>query len=371
MQKHRALITSLFILSTTTLLAGSQAKPQQTEETSEPKDVTTQPKEMITPSVAPRAKHGAEITASADFIWWKTHIDGMEYGVTGINDAGSNVPNFTNTSKGHIHQPDFDFKQGFKLGLGLDFAHDGWDLFGEYTWLAGGDQKNSFSAKPGLGAASTLSVVDPHGQIAVLSTQKGSSKWEQHFNVLDLMLGRNFFISRYLTIRPSVGLKSAWIEEELKLDYSSTTVQFLSNGVISAKLLRKQNMWGLGARFGFDGVWHFVKNWGLYGNISVTALWSDFHVKSKTKTLAVPTPGSAAATTTNLNNRESIQNVMAVIETGLGVTYMTWFHHDKYQFQVQAGWEEQVWVNFNHFVETAVNGDLSLQGLTIKAGFIF
>lgn len=366
MQNLKTLIVSILTLSATSLIADVNTTPSQQQE------ATIQPDWIITPVVAPKVKDGVSAIISADFIWWKTHIGAMEYAISGINDIGANVPNYTNVSKGHTHQPDFDFKPGFKVGLGMDFAHDGWDLIAEYTWLQGGSQKNSFTSEEGVGSATSLNVVDPVGAIMIMSVESGRSTWKQSFNVVDLMLGRNFFVSRYLSLKPSVGLKSAWIDEKLNLGFITTPPAVAIDGVTSVKQQRKQDMWGLGIRLGLDGVWHFAKNWGLYGNIDATALWSDFHVRAKTKTVALLPPNQTSSiTTTNLNTEESIQEVMGVLEASLGLTYMTWFHRDEYQFQVQAGWEEQVWLNFNHFVENPKSGDLSLQGLTIKASFKF
>ncbi len=366
MKKLNGMLSSLVLLTATQSLVAEQTQPSRLEES------VTQPSKMITPTVAPQGKGGIHGIFSADFIWWKTHIEGMEYVTTGMNDAGGNVPHYTNVSKGNIHQADFDFKPGFKLGLGIDFAHDGWDLMAEYTWLQGGENENSFTSKPGKGAATTLSVVDPRGEVAIMSVQSGSSKWEQHFNVVDLMLERNFFVSRYLTLKPSIGLKTAWIEEEFKMHFKSSSVQFLSNGVSSAEQLRNQHMWGLGPRIGLDSVWHFCKHWGVYGNLEMTGLWSNFHTRAKTKTVANVLPaGNPVVTTTNLNTRESVQKIMPVLEGGIGLTYMTWYHNDHCMFQIQAGWETQVWLDFNHFVETTKGGNLSLQGLTLQVLFAF
>lgn len=310
--------------------------------------------------------------ATADFIWWKTHIGSMDYALSGINDAGTNVPNFTNVGKGTVFRPDFEFKPGFKVGFGLDFTHDGWDLFAEYTWLNGGEHKNSFTAKEGVGAASSFNVVGPTGIVEIMSVQSGSSKWKQNFNVIDLMLGKSIPVCRYLTLKPSFGLKTAWIHEKFIIDYLPTTVQFASSGRLSAQQKRFQNMWGIGARFGLDGVWRFTRNWGIFGNLDATALWSDFHLKAKTTTLTEVIPGvPPAIATTNLNNAFSIQQIMAVIETGIGLTFMTCFCDDQYQFLFRAGWEEQVWLNFNHFVENIKSGDLSLHGLTLRTELVF
>ncbi len=57
-----------------------------------------------------------------------------------------------------------------------------------------------------------------------------------------------------------------------------------------------------------------------------------------------------------------------MIEVGLGLTYMMFFHKDTSALTLSAGWEEQVWIGFNGGFP---GGNLSLQGFTFKAGYEF
>jgi hypothetical protein len=358
MKKHFYLFSSLFSMSMGLLNAQQQTNRQLPQ----PESVTTQPKGMITPAVAPRVRDGAGLIFTADFIWWKTNISGMEYATSGVVDDGNVfVPFGVSTKKGHVSQPNFDFEPGFKVGAGLDFAYDGWDLYANYTWLNGDTERNSISAHRGKGATTLFPVVTVFGDIFTSGITKETSKWRQHFNVVDLELGRNFFISRRLTLRPHFGLKSAWISEKWKLRYVDNDPTLIN----SQK--RKQTLWGIGTRAGLNTVWHFSRNWGVYGDIAATALWSDFHIKAKDK----ETDLLLAVSPTTLHTKEVITEVIPVFETGLGLTYMAWFDHEEYLFQVSAGWEEQVWLDFNHLVDFSRTGNLSVHGLTVKAGFAF
>ena len=50
---------------------------------------------------------------------------------------------------------------------------------------------------------------------------------------------------------------------------------------------------------------------------------------------------------------------------------MTWFYDEAYMLELKAGWEEQVWFNTNQFQSATAQGNLALQGFTMKAGFHF
>ena len=88
-------------------------------------------KNMITPDAAPHVTHWADPYITAEFIWWKVWEDNLDFAYTGVLAPGAS----TSPGKGHIYHPSFKFEPGFKVGAGLKFRHDGWDVYGNYTWL--------------------------------------------------------------------------------------------------------------------------------------------------------------------------------------------------------------------------------------------
>jgi len=326
--------------------------------------VTTLPDQSATPAVAPAVRNTLNVTTTADFIWWKTYLANMEYAWTGIVDEAS-VPRDANPSKGRIKAPDFHFAPGFKVGLGLTFKHDGWDLYSRYTWLNAHSHTHA-TAQPKTGLVSTFPFSATGASGFPYNT--ASVKWEQEFSVLDLELGRNFFISKRLTLRPHVGLKSDWIEEEFHEHYFLQ----VNTSILDTSVHRKENVWGIGIRGGLNSVWHFVKSFGLYGDITVTALWSDFHTSLKEH--FIEKTSNQSLDLDSVNTHQKIQQVMPVLETGLGFIYQHWFHQERHLFFAKAGWEGQIWFDYNQLIQppTAPKcGSLSFQGLTAEIGFTF
>jgi len=341
------------------LLLTSAVTNSETNETT-----VTQPEKerVITPIVAPQPKETAKIEATADFIWWKSYLGNMEYAWSGVFD-GVLVDTPNSASKGTIKAPDFSFAPGLKLGLGVVFLHDGWDLYANYTRLANQEEKNSIIGKQGVGLIGLFPPLVTNFSLEAI--KEATCTWEQSFNVLDLELGRNFFISRYLTLKPFFGLKFDWIEEEFHEKFFG---QPRSRGAL-IDVMRKERVWGIGIRAGLDTVWHFTRNWGLYGDFAITALWSDFHTIIKEQTINRVQDQVAA-----INSYEKIQQVTPVYEAGLGLIYMLWFNKDRYLFYSKIGWEEQVWVHYNQIIPPNFNvkaGNLSLHGLTAEVGFTF
>jgi hypothetical protein len=199
--------------------------------------------------------------------------------------------------------------------------------------------------------------------------------WKQKFNVLNLTLGRNFFISKYLTLKPHVGMNSAWITETYKIGYVPTPNSndprdpdgiFLTNIINHIEVEQKQSLWGIGLRGGIDTMWHINRSFAFYGDLSLTTFWGRFHVRNSDVVSE-----SVSGTYKTLNINYKVHTVIPVIETGFGLAYITWFNEDRLRLQVQLGWEHQIWTDFNYFTQGQGNGSLALQGMTLKGGLTF
>ncbi|MBS0604475.1 MAG: hypothetical protein JSS60_05490 [Verrucomicrobia bacterium] len=372
--KCGAYACGLFVLTMTSVSAESASN----EEPRKPKGVTTQPTRVITPPQAPKVPHGVNGFVTADFIYWRTTVDNYQYAASGVAIVGDDgVTPVPPHKRGETPSPGFDFQPGFKVGAGLKFAHDGWDLYANYTWLNPETFKDSLSSSSG----DIVGPADPYYGSPTLSKVK--DRFQQTFNVLDLELGRQFFLSKYLTLRPYFGLKSAWINQTQKNfltvfnnDTNGLGVNSFSvpNGETITNLIQKQKLesWGIGIRAGIAPVWYFIKNFGLYGNLAVSGMWTTFQNHSKTSfkgTITDPTTGAVSSVSgVTANIGRSFHTVTPVIELGLGLTYMAFFHQDAYALTVSAGWEEQMWIGFNGGFP---GGSMSQQGFTFKAGFEF
>jgi len=335
-----------------------------------PMGVTSQPTGVITPPVAPAVNHGADLFISADFIYWKAYQNGLEYANSAVT-ATPTSPAGT-LAQGDYATPKGKFQPGFKVGLGLEFEHDGWDLFAQYTWLAPTSKTTSTLAPTGANGLYPVvgsTVSDAFGGAAP-ALSSASAQFTMHYNVVDLEVGRNFFVSRYMTLRPHFGLKADWITQRLNVSQDFSTAQFTTT-YNSEQSNHKLKTWGLGIRCGLDPVWHFSRSWGMYGEFAFSALYSRFKNKG-TDTLYT----GAAQTGTSAqfaNGQQSYHGVTPVLELGLGLSYMGWFYDEAYMLEVKAGWEEQVWFLNNQLVTgtTSGSGNMSTQGFTMKVGFHF
>lgn len=326
---------------------------------------------VITPSVYPYVSNGSNTFASVDFIWWKSVIGGTGYAYTGSSDGSASTPVGTSVTSGYLKRPDYSFEPGCKLALGTHFHHDGWDVKAEWTFLSGPERENGTTAAFGEGGKTIIPITTgADGVVAPISFVHAKSEYKQDFNVIDAELGRNFFVSKYLSLRPHVGLKTAWLHTTMTYTFVPTTSTsdarlFGFDTVLAAYAKRQQHMWGIGLRGGIDSKWYMTKNWAIYGDLAFTTLWADFHVKSSDMLTE-----DIAGVYKSSRYYYSVQTVIPVIEAGVGLSYINWFCDNTYRIEVQAGWEEQVWLDYNYFQQQGF-GSLTTQGLTFKVGLTF
>ncbi len=322
---------------------------------------------VITPSVYPYISKGMNLTGSVAFIWWQSKVGNSGYAYSGTAD-GDLIPLGTSVSSGVLQNPDFGFEPGVKVGLGGHFDHDGWDLSAEYIYLPGSGE----NALNEIGEKTRIAITTGDGVVAPLSIIDASCDWTQNYNLINLELGRNFFISKYLTLRPHIGFNTAWISEKYSLAYAPVPTATdprlfgFGNNITNVAVTEKQSMWGIGIRGGIDTMWHFTRCWALYGDLALTSFWGRFHVKNScevTETLE--------GTYETLHLNYTTHTLVPVIETGLGLAYITWFNEDRLRMQVQLGWEQQIWTDFNYFTQGQGYGNLAIQGMTLKAGLTF
>ncbi len=378
---------ALGILSLSTAMVAADQTQQMDKNPPMPMGVTSQPTGVITPPVAPTVQNGADVFLTADFIYWKVNQEGLGYANTAYKPAASTtysqvVHGAKQYNAGSTYDP------GFKVGLGLQFEHDGWDLYAQYTWLSNGkkhDHVSNTDSTKFLWAESGY-IMDAADGVTAITLQHAGGTYQTNFNVVDLEMGRNFFVSRYMTLRPHFGLKGSFIHSRFNQHYTYTTAlpTTTANGVAFQTIWpaafkfetvkSAQRSYGIGIRAGLDPVWHFTRSWGMYGKLAVTAQYTYNRADVIDMAYLANANGSRnnSSGTQLIRAHNSCHQITPIIELGLGLTYMTWFYDESYMFDIQAGWEEQVWINYGKYLNaTSRDGNLSLQGFTLKFGFHF
>lgn len=314
---------------------------------------------MITPPVNPCVQ-GCDFSFGVEALYFRATEDSETVGF-GAPVAGTYPQNYS------LSNQQYDWSWGARASAGYAMDHDGWDFQAQWTWFrsthihdrtapAGGGFYSpvagvDFLSSPGLNIQST--ALNAHRRLLI--------------NMGDLDLGREFFISKWLVLRPHVGARGIWVERHLKvnavnitaipagLDANTNRITSLSKGSYNAG----------GMYIGLDTQWGFGDGWSLFGNLDQALVYgrNTFTVSEVDHTTTAPKYTRYTAT-----DRWNTVRGMTDIAIGLRWDYM--FGNDSYRLRLQAAWEEHIFSNLD-VTNFGSSGDLALTGASFKASFDF
>lgn len=323
---------------------------------------------MVNPSGRPQVRDGANLFFLADLLVWQAHENGLEYAVkTDASEPVASALNHSSTQNMH-----FDWNCGFRVGLGWNTPHDGWDLLVNWTWFQTKGSRNT-----NVDSDSNLVPVNTYQPAGATTLGFGSSqaRWRLHLNMIDLELGREFFVSKWMTLRPFISIRSAWVNQKASTLFTGSRPTVDQRG----SLMKGDNdFWGIGPRVGLNTQWGLGYGFSLVGNGGVSLLYGFFDIDSHQRQLF-----ASGASTQVVDNGDSVRVGRAISELALGLRYDVMFANDHCHFGIQAGWEQLMFFGqnqFRHFYGTSIDnagasfgnqGDLTVQGWTLAGRLDF
>lgn len=301
--------------------------------------------------VTPSARGCIETTGpylEAAYLYWRSSIEDLSV-TSDIQRQG------TLQIKETIKQIDYKYESGFKLGLGYNLSYDYWDIFANWTRLHTQPHSSWSSTSQTLNA----SLLAPFEGSGILGSNSVNSRWNLHFDTVDLELGRRLFLGRNLAIRPYAGLKGAWVTSRLNTSYAGINSSVFNSANVS---LKDRNQ-GIGLRFGMQGRWDLgCSNFAILANIAGAILWNN--IKTTNNTDEFLSNGSLALG--GGSKHAHYRTLKPLVECFIGLDWGSCFCK-KYYLGVSAGYEMQFWWDYNTFFVATRNTtmyDLKLHGLT-------
>jgi hypothetical protein len=292
-----------------------------------------------------------DVSLSADFIWWQPKEKGLDLAYLADSDVSTSVSN------GFVH-PGNDYKPGFKIGLGVNFEHDNWGMFAEYTWLHF-TQSKSYTRPD---STVTIHPMWNFGHGDTLTAVTGN--WKVGYDMIDLVMQRAYYNGTKLTYTPSLGLRGGWIKSKMSSVYTGT---YANNGKA------KDKTWLVGPKAGFDANYIFGAGFRMFGKAAAALLYQNFK-----------TSIDYYANTTLTNNIKCSHKGQLTpnAELGLGLGYGTYFSNRGFHFDIALSYDFECYWNQNNMrslldaSQTAVYGyykagDLFMHGLTVALKFDF
>ena len=303
-----------------------------------------------------------DIYSTASFTYWQAIQENMQLGtVTTTRTSGAITSSWNN-----LVQMDSKYKPGFQLGLGLNFDHDNWDGFAQYTWFRGTNQVTTTLN------TTNATTITPHwttGLVGATDTElfTGTESWRLHMDLLDMELARSGYKGLSLTFRPFFGFRAAWIRQHLGVLYTGTA----GTDPATLQLSEYTHSWGVGPRIGAYSNWLLGQGVRLYGNGSVDLLYTCYTKLAYRGADAIV--GGARFNT--LAPQDNVNSVRPHLDLEFGLGWGTYFDNNNWHIDLAAGYGFQVFFNQNMFRQIPGDdipfGNLYIQGMTASARFDF
>jgi len=307
-------------------------------------------------------KKDCGVWVTGDVLLWKASEDDLDFAVKSSSRT---------LVKGHVVEPEFEWDWGFRLGLGYKLPHDQWDLYLNYTYVHGDAHKHVGAGDGAIygSYAAFFGIYPLPVPPATFYEDSAHSHWNMNLNMADLELGRNMIASKWLSLRPFIGLRGLVIQQDYNISYHGGSA-FLSD---TQKVGMTNDYWGVGLRMGLDTLWGLGHGFSIYGNGAAALLSGTFDVHQKNH--------MEKENLTRMNIHDDDHwNVVATAELALGLQWDHFFHQDRYHFGVNLGWEFNAFFNQNRIMRflsmqnpgafTRSNGDLTFQGLPLDCVLI-
>jgi len=260
----------------------------------------------------------------------------------------------------------FDWDFGFRIGGGYNFEYDQWDSQLYWTWFRTQADENIPSADHSILPEFYGSFIN--GDIA----QSAKLKWHLHYNMFDWELGRSYWVSKGLSLRPFIGVKGGWINQSIDSNWQvktqlSPTFPFPITVDYSSTENLKNNFWGAGPSGGINTKWNLGNSCArfvsLFGDFSAATMWGTWHCKD------VYNNSTPKEYSVNMKNA----NLGALMLRGfLGIGWDADFNRGCGHFSTRVGYEMQIWFNqlrLPTFQLLRLHGDLTFQGGTFNFRF--
>ncbi len=345
--------------------------------------------DSVNPSAGPMSCDGSWLVTLAG-LYWNSHQDGMEFAVDNSVFVATppqilqDIEELNNLINAEYLTPHAKWEFGFKAGLAYNSTHDGWDLGVTWTWYRGSASNHVEAESDDNHTLMPLWSADPFFGFSILYATDIEAHWSMELNLADVELGREFWVSKYLTLRPHIGIRFATIDQNYALQHKGGVWSLDAAHPINYVNM-SNDFHGVGARGGFNTVWNLGKGVSLFGNTAVSAVYGRFKVKHD-EWIKVSVPYIKLRV---LETEDHFRATRAMTDLSLGLQWSTLFGLQcQYSFTLGLAWEHhmffdqnQLWrVNrINPFPANAPSenayyqrrGDLDTQGWTLTVQFEF
>ncbi len=302
---------------------------------------------------------GINLFLVGEFLYLQPQENGMAYAIK------TNDPiHTTDNDKLSYKNLDFGYRTGYRGGIGFNIPHDQWDLY--LSWMHYNTHaKNTSSAHNGTGLIPLWSGVTFDSLPTIAYATHAQARLRLNINIFDLELGREYYVGKWVTLRPSLGVRTAFIHQHYHILYNPFIVDALS---FSDQIKLKNECWGVGPKVSINSQWNLWLGFHFYGSAALSLLYSHFEIRRHENFTDLDKAP--------LSSRQNLELVRAVADLAAGIGWDIMLVGNQYHVALRAGYEQHLYfgqnqldqITYTPFHANVISnlGDLSLAGWTLS-----
>ncbi len=266
------------------------------------------------------------ISVDYQLLYWKAQEQGL-----GFTNGSSYVPTTSDFTEKGLIDPHFEWNYGFRLGAGYQTTKSTLlDL--QWTYFHGrGDKKKKASLLDGMFPAFSLEEDSLKGDYAT----EAEMHWNVTLNMIDLVFHRCLHYGKRFSLTPSLGVRSAWIQQHGDVEYSGGSFNAGEDRVNLSS-----HFFGIGPRLGIDPKICFGSHFNVYGKAAGTLFYGWFHVEEEERFIDVEQESAARRInafrwnvdlTAGIGWDRLIDSKKMQIDLDLGVDYLFFDHQNEFE----------------------------------------
>lgn len=274
-------------------------------------------------SARPTLAEGCHVWVKAEALYWKAAEENIPYVI--VNQGISPQE----PSHIRIKNATFDWAGGYRLSAGHVISHDQWDWAVCWMSIANQGSQSDRGSLPAIGASHLIEPIGYQNTISSVVT-RSHGKWKIDLSQAEANLGKAFFVSRALQLRPMGGVRSSWIDHHSHVEFYDPNAQ------VTTKHRGNWDFWGIGLLAGLQADWMLAKEWSICSFANYTLLGGFSKIKQESPT-------------TDYRFRKSFRCLRAICDFGLGIQWAHCFKQ-RCRISLKVAYEYHLYPEQNQFI---------------------
>ncbi len=301
-----------------------------------------------------------------DGLYWRAYEDGLDYAI--VNNNGT----VHIDTCGQVERARFDRNGGFRLGAA--YYNETREMGLMAYWTRFGTKGDDSLAKT---APATIFPVWSNPGTMLTTEQNAQACVRLDLDMFDAQLYAWFSPTCRVDVMPMLGIAYARIDQTFNINANGAQSNGPNANVLDDDIDMCNDYWGVGPKVGIRSQWELGCNISAFGKMDLALLYGKYDVKQNEH---VTFSNQVDPTTFLQISCNKFSMCRPRFDLMLGLMWQTEVC-DCYALDLMVGWEQLYFFGQNQMMRffddvnaganLSVNGDLALQGLTVRIGFGF